>query len=39
MCNHYDKHGFKYGNTVTLTAILGREPTDYRTFIRKFAAT
>lgn len=38
MCNHYDQHGFKYGNTVTLAAILGREPTDYRTFIRKIAA-
>jgi uncharacterized protein YbjT (DUF2867 family) len=38
MCRHYDQHGFKYGNTVTLAAILGREPTDYRTFIRKFAA-
>ncbi len=38
MCNHYDQHGFKYGNTVTLTAILGREPSDYRTFIRRLIA-
>ena len=38
MCNHYDRHGFKYGNTVTLAAILGREPGDYRAFIRKLAA-
>ena len=38
MCNHYDEHGFKYGNTVTLAALLGREPTDYRTFIRRFNA-
>ena len=37
MCNHYDQHGFKYGNTVTLAAILGREPGDYRNFIRRFA--
>ena len=38
MCNHYDQHGFKYGNTVTLAALLGREPGDYRSFIRKLAA-
>ena len=39
MCNHYDQHGFKYGNTVTLAAILGREPGDYRNFIRKLVAS
>ncbi len=38
MCKHYDEHGFKYGNTVTLSAILGREPTDYRSFVRKLMA-
>lgn len=38
MCNHYNEHGFKYGNTVTLAALLGREPTDYRSFVRKLAA-
>lgn len=38
MCTHYDQHGFKYGNPVTLAAILGRAPGDYRAFIRKMVA-
>ncbi|NKB49603.1 MAG: NAD(P)H-binding protein [Alphaproteobacteria bacterium] len=38
MCTHYDQHGFKYGNTITLAAILGREPIDYRAFVRKLVA-
>ena len=36
MCNHYDKHGYKFGNQVTLQAIIGRPATDYSSFIRKF---
>lgn len=38
MCEHYDAHGYKYGNDVTLLAIVGRPATDYRTFIRRFIA-
>ncbi|MGE0736748.1 MAG: SDR family oxidoreductase [Alphaproteobacteria bacterium] len=38
MCKHYNDHGYKYGNEVQLTAILGRAPNDYRTFIRRFVA-
>lgn len=36
MCTHYDAHGFPGGTTVVLKALLGREPTGYRTFIRNF---
>lgn len=36
MCEHYDKHGYKYGNDVTLSAIIKRPANDYRTFIRSF---
>lgn len=36
MCNHYDKHGYKFGNDTILRAIIGRRATDYRTFIRRF---
>lgn len=36
MCAHYDHHGYKFGNAVTLEALLGRPATDYRTFIRRF---
>jgi len=36
MCQHYDEHGYKYANKVTLTAILGREPLNYSEFIEKF---
>ena len=38
MCHHYDTHGYPGGNTVTLKALLGREPNDYRSFIRVFIA-
>ena len=38
MCRHYDTHGYKYGNDITLKAILGRPPTTYRDFIRRFVA-
>ena len=38
MCRHYDEHGFKYGTELVLSAILGRKPTDYRTFIANFVA-
>jgi uncharacterized protein YbjT (DUF2867 family) len=38
MCDHYDKHGYKYANAFTLGAVLGRQPLSYREFIRKFAA-
>jgi len=36
MCRHYDAHGYKYGNDVTLRAILGRPATTYREFIKRF---
>ncbi len=36
MCSHYDQHGFKFGNDVTLQAIIRRPATDYTSFIRKF---
>ncbi len=36
MCRHYDAHGYKYGNDVTLKAILGRPATHYRKFIKRF---
>tara|TARA_Y100001960_G_scaffold264943_1_gene287711 strand:+ start:216 stop:1076 length:861 start_codon:yes stop_codon:yes gene_type:complete len=37
MCTHYDKHGFKHGNDIVLKTILGRKPTNYRTFIQKYS--
>ncbi|MAQ55276.1 MAG: hypothetical protein CMM82_00130 [Rhodospirillales bacterium] len=37
MCQHYDEHGYKYANKLTLTAILGREPLNFSEFIEKFA--
>ena len=36
MCSHYNDHGYKFGNDITLQAILGRPATDYRTFVQKF---
>ena len=36
MCSHYNDHGYKFGNDITLQAILGRPATDYRTFVKKF---
>ena len=36
MCQHYDEHGYKYANKLTLTAILGREPLNFSEFIEKF---
>lgn len=38
MCNHYDQHGYPGGNPLVLATILGRRPTDYRTFATRFAA-
>ena len=38
MCRHYDTHGYKYGNDITLKAILGRPPNTYREFIQRFVA-
>ena len=38
MCRHYDAHGYKYGNDITLRAILGRPATTYRDFIKRFIA-
>lgn len=38
MCRHYDAHGYKYGNDITLKAILGRPAASYRDFIQRFVA-
>ena len=38
MCRHYDAHGYKYGNDVTLKAILGRRAATYSDFIKRFMA-
>lgn len=38
MCAHYDRLGFPGGNTLALRAILGREPTGYYDFMRRFIA-
>ncbi|MDX1437848.1 MAG: NmrA family NAD(P)-binding protein, partial [Anaerolineales bacterium] len=34
MFEYYDAHGFP-GNSVTLQALLGRQPTDFRAFVRR----
>jgi uncharacterized protein YbjT (DUF2867 family) len=39
MCRHYDDHGFPGGNPLMLTALLGRPPGTYRSFIRRLIAT
>lgn len=36
MCEHYDQHGYPGGNALVLETILGRKPTDYRAFARRF---
>lgn len=36
MCAHYDAHGFKFGNDVTLRALIGQPATDFREFVKKF---
>jgi hypothetical protein len=38
MCDHYDKYGFPGGNPLVLTSILGRSPTDYRSFVKRMIA-
>jgi uncharacterized protein YbjT (DUF2867 family) len=38
MCEHYDRHGYPGGNALVLRTILGRTPTDYRAFARRFVA-
>ncbi len=38
MCRHYDEHGYPGGNPLVLSAILGRAPTGFRSFIRRFLA-
>lgn len=38
MCNHYDAHGFPGGNKLVLSAILGREPGNFRDFAERFVA-
>jgi uncharacterized protein YbjT (DUF2867 family) len=37
MFDHYDRVGCNIGNPHVLRMLLGREPTDYRTFIRRYA--
>lgn len=36
MCRHYDAHGYPGGNPLVLRAILGRPPSDYRSFAKRF---
>ena len=36
MCDHYDKHGYKYANPFTLTALLGRPPVKFPEFLKAF---
>lgn len=38
MCAHYHEHGYAGSNPLTLSAILGRAPTGYRSFIERFLA-
>ena len=38
MCCHYDTHGYKFGNDITLKALIGRPASTYREFIRRFMA-
>jgi uncharacterized protein YbjT (DUF2867 family) len=35
MCGHYDAHGYPGGNKLVLRTILGREPGNYRAFIKR----
>lgn len=37
MFDFYDRTGFPGGNSLTLRTILGRDPTDYECFFRRFA--
>jgi uncharacterized protein YbjT (DUF2867 family) len=36
---HYDEHGLGGGNPLVATAILGRAPHDYRSFVRHYLQT
>ncbi len=38
MCRHYEEHGYPGGNPLVLAAILGRAPTGFRAFVRRFLA-
>ncbi len=38
MCAHYDAHGYPGGNPFVRSAILGRPPGTYRSFIKRFFA-
>ncbi|MEJ8572101.1 SDR family oxidoreductase [Microbaculum marinum] len=38
MLRHYQRHGLPGGTPLVLSAILGRAPNDYRTFVRHYAA-
>ncbi|MBZ9988899.1 NmrA family NAD(P)-binding protein [Mesorhizobium sp. BH1-1-5] len=38
MCRHYDRFGLPGGNPVVASMILGREPTGFGDFARRFAA-
>lgn len=38
MCRHYDAHGYPGGNALVLRTILGREPSGFRAFLRRFLA-
>jgi uncharacterized protein YbjT (DUF2867 family) len=38
MWDHYDKYGSPGGNPLVLTSILGRSPTDYRSFVKRMIA-
>jgi NAD(P)H dehydrogenase (quinone) len=38
MAHHYDLHGYTGGNPLVATAILGRAPISYRTFVRDYLA-
>jgi uncharacterized protein YbjT (DUF2867 family) len=36
MYTHYDRYGFAAGNIRVLQMLLGRQPTDYRSFVHRF---
>jgi len=38
MCRHYDEHGLPGGNARVLAMILGREPTGFAAFAKRFVA-
>lgn len=39
MFDYYDRHGFRCGNSLVLRSILGRQPTSYRAFLERTAAS